>query len=559
MPKSEGRSPKWLLLAALGILHSAIALGQQEDPWSLPREAAATAHIDAAALPAFDRPFQRYLWFRDGRAQSLAAGNYGVNLAANGSRVLFTGAPVGDDLLRLDMRLLDPDGTRFTGLWERLSAGPDFHVSRLAKVKVAPFKATDGRTYEFRMQAVREFALHAGPNDLLSLSTFTGSKVPIVEARYFLTRLLTTVDQGLGDGLYYQFCGIDLDPAGETTALEAWLARQGVDPTIAKVLQGDSSALKVDPRNQVAVSFSGVTGKPRAVILIYGAGVRPTDGVPIVTLTLDIADGQVDAKQHPILTLLDATFAGGEGIGFRPDGFPEYIVFNAAGQILASVPDNIARDGTVPFPYTARLQAAIGCIRCHADGEGWKTLKNDVATLLASGLTPIDDDSQTDPVTALDKILGLYTGDPAQPIQTLRNAHDGLAFRATGGIWLEKSATGAAGELAAMYAQYNYELIGPAEALRELGQAVLEDETAEQAFARVIPKLPALPETGGFPAEDPSIGLLRAGIGMTRFDFNRVLPDLYLRSQAATDPAQPLPVPEGLGREEREAPLQLAP
>ena len=487
--------------------------------WTTPNRAAFEAAADCGGLSAVDRPFVRYVWVPDLSRETAAAVSYSLNAAVSTATTIQHPAPVaGGLLLRVDLRRFAPQTAKLKSLlvtWEKLAAtDPWFHAASVVKVATQPYKADDGKTYDFKFQ--RQFALAADVNALLTLRTFTGSECPVVEARWLLGKMLTTLD----GGLYYQFRGIGKSTVRGKTDEQVFFESLGATGVNLGERPADEKA---------GIFKSGVTGKPRVVVAFYGTNVRPSAGLPLVTATLDIADGQVKRGQHPAYNLVKFDFAASEVIGSLPNGLPIYALFNNKGELQDSVPDNIARDGTIPFPETSRLQPAIGCIRCHGPNDGLKPFANDVRTLLRApeaqptiDLTQLAKKSLPD---VLDQIQGLYTGDLSPVLDQARNAHHTAAYRATGGIWGEKSSSSVAARIGELYAGYFYAPVTPAVACRELGFVLGEpsEADAQAAFARAVPPL----GTG----DDPTIIALRQGIAVVRADWEHVLQDCLLRSR----------------------------
>ena len=132
----------------------------------------------------------------------------------------------------------------------------------------------------------------------------------------------------------------------------------------------------------VGLSRSGVTGKPRRVLFAVGNKIRQSASYPLVVVTRDVADGEFDPAKDAIYTLGEGFKAdGSENIAMLSNGFGQFTIFNAAGELVDEVPPNVAIDHRAPAPHTKRVHGAITCIRCHGSDELWKPANNDVLEL----------------------------------------------------------------------------------------------------------------------------------------------------------------------------------
>ena len=270
---------------------------------------------------------------------------------------------------------------------------------------------------------------------------------------------------------------------------------------------------------------SAVTGKPRQIVVFYGRNVLPSAGYPLVTVTHDIQDGDVDPRQSPLQNLLAFDFRASEVIGVRPNGMLVYALFDAAGNLQDSVPDNIAHDHTIPAPYTARLEPAISCIRCHGPHEGFQPFVNDVQTLLRGTLAVVDDLTALDQGVPeiVDRVQRLYGGDLSEPLRLVRNSHENAAMRACGLGVREASAA-----VSAAFGEYRYALVTARTVCRDLGYEV-GDDGATDLLARLAPPRPADPLTD-LSLEHATIAQLQAGLGCGRAEYEPVYPDFATRA-----------------------------
>ena len=507
------------------------SLVRADESWSRPDEASQIAARDIGRVDLHDHPFQRYVWIQSGEREEAAAVSYAINTAASTSPNIYSGVQANGSphVMRWDLRRLAPeekDLRRLIANWEKLADDePWFHAPSFVEVRqtVKPYVARDGKTYDYIFKRDKQFALAADVNSLLNLKALTRSNVPIVEGKWLLARLLNTSDKGIGKGLYYEFRGIERNPA-KGTAEEAFYAKLGADAKNIGARAADEKA---------GIFRSGVTDKPRVLIVFYGTQVRPSVGLPIVTATFDLADGKVDPKQHPIYNLLKFDHDASEVIGVLPNGMLIYALFNAKGELQDVVPDTIARDDT-EHPHSAILEPARSCIVCHGKPkeEGFKPFLND-AKLLINHYdrlgSAVFDRNQKNIFASIEQLRGLYTGNLGPVLDQARNAHHSAAYRATRGVWGDDSTAGVARKIDEAYRWLLSTPINARVACRELGLPITEDMTENEAAALYAEWIVPLP------VDDPTIVRISLGDtdGQTRIgrpDWYRVLQDCLLRA-----------------------------
>lgn len=481
-----------------------------------PHNAVAAAAIDAGSLGPVEAPHYRYFWAIDSAEEFHDAFAYALNTAASHSPNLYQPERLAEGrLIRVDLRRLAPqasDYARLVSVLETL-AGTDPYFHTQGKKTVAPYKASDGKVYDFVVGS--DLALHSDPSKHLLLVTLTGSSAPILRADWFLVKLLSVLD----GGLYYKLRGFDAKPASGTQE-EAFHSSLGADPKQAAALRSDE---------RLVTWHSNVTGKPRAIEFFYAANVRPSLGPSLLTITRDYFDGPIDGKRHVMKNLLNYQFDGSEQIGMLPNGMLAFALFDAAGKLVNVAPQNLVTDRTVPPPHTANLQPGISCIRCHASDEGWKVAQNDLK-LVTSGEFAVDlfddESSQDDPADTLDRLVGLYSGDIDEPLRVARTTHAKAVFKLTG-----QEPTPVMEYVGRAYNAYAYDSITPAVACREAGYQV-NDDSAVDVFNRICPKLP--PNAAGVSPESITIASLRAWtkekpIRIPRGDWEQEFCDFALR------------------------------
>lgn len=488
--------------------------------------AARTAAADLQQLPPDLASRSRYVWLRGGTQAELAALSFVVNSTLSRVNVglLPSHSPgivpfAGGKLVRLDLAAMATEPTELAHLvatWEKLAAvDRDFTATLIEKqtelVKVAPYKHTDGKTYTARKQT-REVVV-TGPAaeivpEITAMTSLTGSAVPIIDGRELLKTALSTTE----GGLYYSFRGLEV---GKTKLKDYLLSRGASEEQVARL----------ESLEKAVVLSSAVTGKERMVAVFQGAGVRPSTGSGICSLTFDPFDEDRAAGDSPVRNLLDFRGRAIEGILELANGFHEWTLFDAVtGLLVASAPDQAAADHLIPAPYSKILQPGISCIRCHARGDGWQGLENDVPKILAGGTDIFGDlSSPADQQKQVQLLAGLYSGDwftvGTGPLSVGRLTYDRACFEVTG-----KPVAEISNLIATLYAGYAYELLDVWDVANELGVVGLppsdnDPETSAdvKAACEVLNQfIAAVPVPGQITREDGVIAAIKAGIPVSR-------------------------------------------
>jgi len=450
-----------------------------------PREFVVEALADALQLDPTVARDVRYLspspWWNELEA---AVVDYAVNAAiSTAGYIVPIERTAGGRLVRLDFARLVPElkaRERVLAVFDSLAAlDPYYHVPGVGAALLGP---------------------HLDQAAALKLLEVTGSSGGIYRADWFVVKALTTLD----GGVYYALRGIARTPAGGASAQVAFFSQFGLDEQLAKRLDGDQ---------RVAILLSGVTGKPRRVDRYQGLVGRHNTGA--VWITRDIRDDDLDVDQHPFYNLLAFDDAAREVIAEMPNGLHAFALFDDRGALVDSVPDDVARDHRVPAPFSARLQPAIGCVRCHGPTGGLIDAPNDVKRLLAGRLNVIDDEGvkSLDRDQAVARLVGLYSGDFRRRLDLGRADYAEAVARCTGGLEVAELSAG----VALFYGREFYQLVTPRQAAAECGHLVAEDD------------LPALfePYKRAGPV-DFTIGALMLGQPVRRLDYQRVFADLVL-------------------------------
>jgi hypothetical protein len=328
-------------------------------------------------------------------------------------------------------------------------------------------------------------------------------------AEWFCTKALSTLE----GGCYYKFRGLRTLDGKAVFTLNQYLQSRGADENAVQRLGSDERA---------AMIKSGVTGKPRRIDVFRGGGVRPSVGTGLVSITHDVSDAQTKIANDPIANLLDLTSAASEAILEVSNGFHEFTLWNNSGELQDEVPPDIANDSTIPEPYTQRLQPAVGCIRCHGPQEGWKPFENDVQRIASGDLSIWGDlsrGSKAFDATIVNRLLGLYGGDLADPLRLGRNSYTHVTFMATGGL----SVPQAAEATAQVWVRHEYTLVDAAAVLSTLGVETPPGIDAAKMLRATVPAVVG--------REDPLIDALHKGLGIQRRQFERIWPEILRRAQ----------------------------
>lgn len=555
-----------------------------------PNDALAIAAADCSEQPASSQPFLRYIWVDSGDPEEAQAVSFALNVVSRGTTIVRP-VPLGKDrliVLRCDLRSYAPrakDLKEWLSIWEDFQFDPRFNLLitkgtlKFAVLAFADFKAKAfvtrskdiqvpsepyveaGVTYHKRWDKVTVTELeeitvtklkdvelaripgpHLDPTALAQLVSLTRSQAPIVTDGYFLGRALSTIkDKGvyatIYGGRYYELSDIRTG-AKKGTDEDVLLEQLGVGSvehgiTAKKLfedLRSDQRAFKLR---------SDVTGHPRSIEFYRTLAGRLDLTSSLISFTRDLKDQSIDIDTHPVANLLEFKHDATEVIFEKRNGLHGYALFNGQGKRQDEVPPDVAVDHTITQNRPKRLQSAISCIACHeAEGsDGWKKFGNDVLTLL-NGRKRLDvfgdvgrpDASISD---TLDRLAGLYKGDPERTLQRARDDYS-LAMLKTTGPW--KASKGqtdvvklAGTKLTNRWRRYFFEDVSPKEAMAELGVEFADPKTSKEEYtkafnAMVLPEVKAgvpVPEIGQVVVpEDPRIAALKAGIPISRFDWD---------------------------------------
>lgn len=505
----------------------ALALGQADGdqlaarPWSSPAAAFQAAAADATSLgpnalycryihmPVADDAIYRW---------HVASVNECVSSLRNPNIVI--PELLGDGhVVRWDLRQLAPgirkDGTpdvfRLMEAWDRIF-DETINVKLVDPVKlkiaVPPYKATDGKTYRFKIlqrDSVPDAIFEPHATQLMN-ATFTN--VPMVSLHEFQRHAMTTVD----GGLYYEFLGM---------------------PTTSKELL-DLFGVERDRTSEIkAVTLvSEVTGGPRRVIVTRNTKSRVSDNQGIAWITEDFASATPGVETDPVRNAHGDKHDASEIIIERPNGGHIYWLADGNGDRQDSAPDNIATDTTITRPGDRRLQPARSCVVCHARNQsrGVVTFQKDLQKTLAGKLDYAADRDTltTDQIELLAKTAGQYEWSPDKMVARARDDYSDFMIRATAVLQPEDI-----GELTRLFFHEYWESpVTTKQACIELGLTLAEEDDPAVVLSQALPPRAVEVTPGLFP-EDPYIAALCDGRPITRPIFLQVV--LEMRRRLQTD------------------------
>lgn len=525
-----------LTLALLGGMLQAEDLDHLQPAQAAPNPvwAMEAALADARSMDHVQRATTRWVWIREGDAETLAVLTYVVNEVLNRTNVavspyLESGGPMtvlhGGMLVRLNLASLGANEAELANLlstWDKLLlAEPDFtaDIPNVEKVAVKPFKHTDGKTYRFRrvtkqVRSISPYVLSQG----VELKEITGSSCAIIDARE-LVKLATTTLEG---GLYYEFRGITAD-----ITLAGYLRRVGVKEAHAAAFEPPGKAIASDTLDKAVVLLSNITGKERAIVMMPTAGTRPTAGRGLAIITLDVFNENRNPGSSAIRNLVKLAADGFELIVTSRNGHREYTLWDKAGKLVRVAPPNLASDDNIPKMHTKGLQPGLSCIRCHGPEDGWKGFTNAVPLVESTGINALIDQAGVSPAT----LHGMYEGEwfgILGPLTQSRAQYADVVLKSTGWIPRQENSSAVvevAGMYSGLYADYVYKELEPVEVCQELGLLVKTPEEAATALAQLSQR----PIAGLVVQDEPVIRALMAGLPISRRTFDSVKPNLLYR------------------------------
>lgn len=563
----------------------------RELPWSRPADAIHIARIDAEVIRQRNpeaTPFLRWIWIRRANPDEFKAVSDGINKISRATTTIRP-VPGGGILLRIDLRWYAPivngsanDLNEWLELWEQLAFDPYF--SRIITgdtIKILTDRERDSiripkasrwhwqggkwvevarHIQQWSLKDLRDIvAERTTPNHLIGsgideLQAMTGSVCPVVDSGYFLTRALSTIKDRdkingkdvdnlyslVWGGLYYEFAGIRKSQVKGRTDLDQVLLDIGVGSDKENFRQL-FDRLRSD--SAVAMYRSEVTAKKRRVLYFAQLGARLSESSPVFFITEDIRRQDVDFLKDTFRNLLGFKPAAFRAIWTGRNGQQRYALLGADGQLLEKAADNVASDHDIPSPQTTELQSAISCIRCHYRNDGWHPLRNDARTMQQYARVFGDRSNldQTIPDT-LDRIKGLYDGDPARTLERARDDYARAVLTATVNWATDPSGRDATErnkqavklasiKIAEVWARERFDVVDAARALREMG-VIPKGDGLEQIRALLLPvQVVGPPAIIGIIEDDPTFIALRSGVSVNYDDWQLAFSEAIDRVQ----------------------------
>lgn len=379
---------------------------------------------------------------------------------------------------------------------------------------------------------------------LHDLQEATHSQAPIIDHLYFKSRAMKTLkDDGLQadvwGGRYFELVGIKKakDVLGKDTKasdLDLFFEKNIGIGNIKGGVTADVLFEGLGSDERSILFQSAITGNARSGDLFNVPSAKR--GSAKGAITGDLKVKSVDVGQRPFFNILKPFRDGREGIFPRPTGLDIFIIVNGDGNLVESVPEDIAANHMIPAPHHKRLEAAIGCIWCHQveGSDGWKPMGNDIRTLLNARQIDFfrDLSSLKSASEDVDRAFGLFSGNFDSDLQANRDRVVQATMRAT---WLETMqpqawptkdmrlvSKEASQWLVDEFSDFNYTKVDAKRALRDLGFDVPENKANE--FFRLI--LPAQfdERIGKFVPEDIRIAAIRGGISILPSDWQLAFP-----------------------------------
>lgn len=304
--------------------------------------------------------------------------------------------------------------------------------------------AADDPYWHLRTQVVdpaggqlREVRTDGGWVDLqaaAALRQATQSTAALLRADFFIARAATTA----AGGHYYRLAGI---PPREADFLQL----VGIERDTIDRLRADAGA---------NLFRSQITFKPRRLVRRQG----PLGGA---WQTFDVVRGT--AERDPFRNPFSFDFDASEHIAAKRNGLHLFALYDRRGQRQDKVADEVAKDTSDPHG-AGIVTPLISCVRCHVE-DGLRPFTNDQQRLLAGGVELL-----AERPSALQRLAAFYGTDLQRPLARDREDYAAAVALATDG-W---SVFEAARALAVVFSRYSDELVGPAEAAREVGVDVAQ-------------------------------------------------------------------------------------
>lgn len=561
------------------ILALGLALSAAPQLAAAPENAAlALAVADLSNLDPVSRKFTRYVWIPGSAHEDYQTTSFTINSHSVGTLVYkplqITAGPTL--LARIDLRKYAgrsaKDLQRLVDTWEFLRFDPKFSLlvtkdtlrflsipppkvkvttTERVMVDIKPYVGKDGKTYSKEWQTktvVKEVPFADSgldvarfPSDHLDLALYqqavdlTGSEAPVVSHRYFQQRAMGTLKydgdkdallwKTLYGGLYYEMSGVPKAGA-KGTDLDALLESLGIGNVAAGITAEQVFNERRSDRRAL-VNRSGVTGKERLVE--FYPTLMGLEHFSIVSITNDFRNRDIDVGTSFKMNLLRINSKAKpvhEVLWSRANGLMGGSLYNGEKKLAQSVPEDVAKDSTIPNPHTDELHGFQSCLVCHGKDRGWRVVKNEAGLYLPDVIFRDADEE--------DRVLGLYSTDvEAKILPNARDAFAAAVLRATG-PWKDSRDQLNVVELVTARLDktirgYLYDLVDAKQALIELGFSPAADPVAQ--IVELLPPVPSLVD-GGIFKEDPRLATLKKGGFLNRWEWDLVYSFAATRAHA---------------------------
>lgn len=413
------RAVPWLLGFVAGL---ATGLVMGASPSSELRAAAAYAKTLPASQASFVRLASFYNVPDQDRLEAERVLSYVLNAVSRSAKIVVPPKLTGSECVVIDLAALGIP----VEVWESLLDGePFWHLAT---------EVLDSATGKKKKVLTDSGALDL--EEAKTLRETTGSGGALVRADWLVTKLSQPPH-------YYNAAGI-------ATTRDAFYKSLGVDKNTIIAVRANHGANLIK---------SGVTRHPRRISRYQG----PL-GASWQTFDSDGTDAGADPLRNPTFS---AGFQASEHIAAKANGLHLFFLSDVNGKRQDSVPERIAKDDSDPHGDGV-LTAGVSCIRCHVE-DGLRPFVNDQKTLDLKGVKILTDPSQSqDDLTAFYGLDG--SGKLDRQLARDREDYAAALAQATGGMKSKELADA----FAKVFREYEYELIDPARAKRELGVDSLE-------------------------------------------------------------------------------------
>lgn len=525
-------------------------------------------------IPEGDRGFYRSVWIPDGETINLQLNTLIMNLTISRSSNFTKPIILADgQVLLYDFRFFGGQDSKknipeILNIWEEFENEPQYHSTTEIEVEIenkksqsqgstakksaastednslvpADSSSSSSTVKERNAKQKVEIAEHAANSDVVKgLVEMMKTNAPIVRHEIVNLRLMSTVDIGIGRGLYYD--SVEIKTVAGKNDFEEFLKIRGI------------SLQDVRNKNIKDVEFvtkSNVTGGLRKIFIVTGSGLRQSlTGNPVMW-TEDLGLSQTKIANDGFRNVRNAKSKAIEAIAWKANGMPVYALFEFVnGTRQDAAPADVVADHTIPIGHGMELQGAMSCFICHGDEQGWKSFSVDFSSVLLAGGKPqvqlLDDvknakENQLDVIEEITAQLGNNIKKP------LRRAREDFAYSVF--LCCGQKIQPLAQQLKKIRQDYIYTLVDTKKALQELGYTVKDKKEAIEKFNELLKKVPPDPATGISP-EDIIIAMLKEDRPVQRWQFNTIFSDMMLRA-IAVDTGMAIPAKKAAGAKVKE-------